>query len=55
MSEEELTLKLPPLPPTIKQSRIEVTEHTFVAWDDMQPWGVTAIAFLRDEDGGFTV
>lgn len=55
MSKEELTLKLPPLPPTIKQSRIEVTEHTFVVWDLITHDAIKAVAFLRGEDGDFTV
>jgi len=50
MNVEELRLKLPPLPPTIVQPGIEVTEQTFIVWD-LTGDTIKAIAFLRDDPG----
>jgi hypothetical protein len=46
--------KLPPLPPALATKRVEASDTVFIAWDIMQPWGITAIAFLK-EAGGITV
>lgn len=54
-SDDELRSRLPPLPPAVRQRRLEIAARTFIAWDLMNPWGVTAVAFLRGDDGEFTV
>ncbi len=55
VSNDQSRSRLPTLPPALKQRRLEVTGRTFIAWDLMKPWEVTAVAFLRDDDGEFTV
>ena len=55
VSDDQSRLRLPSLPPAVAQRRLEVTSRTFIAWDLMKPWGVTALAFLREHDGEFTV
>ena len=52
---DELRSELPTLPPVVPERRLDVTSRTFTAWDQMKPWEVTAVAFLRDDDGAFTV
>lgn len=47
-SYDELRSRLPPLPPAVRQRRLDITERTFIAWDLMNPWGVTAVAFLKE-------
>ncbi|MFC2004849.1 hypothetical protein ACFLUY_01350 [Chloroflexota bacterium] len=54
MNEEDLRLKLPPLPLNITRPEIEVTEQTFSVWDLSQST-FRAIAFLRGTEGGFKV
>jgi len=55
LNDEELRQKLPPLPLTITQRQIEITELIFVAWDFIIPDQIKAVAFVRDEDESFTV
>lgn len=52
---DELRSRLPILPPAARQRRIEVTIRSFIAWDFMQPWGLTGIAFQKDDKSEFTV
>jgi hypothetical protein len=52
---DRLSSRLPKLPPAVAQRRIEVTETTFVAWDLSETSKVSAVAFLKDNDGKITV
>ncbi|GEM_PF-6769163 len=54
VSNDQSRSRLPSLPPALKQRRLEVTGRTFVAWDLMKPWEVTAVAFIRDDNGVLT-
>ena len=42
---------LPPLPIMPVKRGVQVGERSFTAWDTMQPWGLTAIAFVQDDSG----
>ena len=50
-----LVAHLPSLPPAVSERRLAVTSETFIAWDSMQPWDIKGGAFLRGEDGFFTL
>jgi hypothetical protein len=52
---DEFEIKLPPSPPANMQPGIEVTELTFTVWDLNRNGEITAVAFLKGEDGTFTV
>jgi hypothetical protein len=52
--DDELESRLPGLPPALVRRSVEVTKTTFVAWDIMEPWGITGVAFLRDNQGELT-
>jgi hypothetical protein len=45
----------PSLPPIGNKTEIETTNQTFMIWDIMKPWGITSVAFLRHDDGDFTI
>jgi hypothetical protein len=51
---DQLRSRLPVLPPAPKQRRLDVTGNAFIAWDIMRPWQVTAVAFVRGNEGEFT-
>jgi len=46
---------LPSLPPAVPERRLAVTSETFIAWDSMLPWDIKGGAFLRGDDGYFTL